>query len=287
MDKKEYIIRQLGRTKNKKYETYVVTRIIHLLNDFTIKFVTQQYVTRPEGRALTDLYFPQFGLHIEVDEAHHFHDVNIEADKLRVADIVNATGHEIIRFDAAKSFEEINDQVNMIIEKIKEIKLNSSFTPWDIDSEFDSRTYIQQGYIDVADRVAFTTIKDACNCFGHNYTGYQRAGASHPDSDTMLWFPKLYPNGEWDNKISSDEATIIERNKNDDKAKIHAVSHLENKEKHKHKRIIFARVKGNLGDILYRFRGLYELDTKNSNVKVGLIWHRVATRVDTYKQNKC
>ena len=49
MNKKEYITRQLGRTKNKKYEAYVVTRIIHLLNDFTIKFATQQYVTRTEG----------------------------------------------------------------------------------------------------------------------------------------------------------------------------------------------------------------------------------------------
>ena len=105
MDKKEYITRQLGRTKNKKYEAYVVTRIIHLLSDFTIKFVTQQHVTRPEGRALTDLYFPQFGLHIEVDEGQHFHDINIEADKLRDADIVNATEHEIIRIDVTKSLE--------------------------------------------------------------------------------------------------------------------------------------------------------------------------------------
>jgi hypothetical protein len=40
MDKKEFIIRQLGRTKNKKYEAYVVTRIIHLLDDFSIKFIT-------------------------------------------------------------------------------------------------------------------------------------------------------------------------------------------------------------------------------------------------------
>ncbi len=37
MNKKEYITRQTQKTKNKKYEAYVVTRIIHLLNDFTIK----------------------------------------------------------------------------------------------------------------------------------------------------------------------------------------------------------------------------------------------------------
>lgn len=286
MDKKEYIIRQLGRTKNKKYEAYVITRIIHLLNDFTIKFVTQQYVTRPEGRALTDLYFPQFGLHIEVDEGQHFNDINIEADRLRDADIVNATGHKIIRVDVTKTFEEINYQINEIVEKIQQMKLNSSFISWDIDSEFDPQTYIQKGYIDIADSVAFKTIKDACNCFGHNYTGYQRAGASHPDPDILLWFPKLYPNGEWDNQISSDEAVIIERNEDEDKAKIHITNHLENKEKYKHKRIVFARVKGSLGDVLYRFRGMYQLDTKKSNEKEGLIWRRIATRVNTYKQNK-
>lgn len=97
MDKKEYIIRQLGRTKNKKYEAYVVSRIIHLLNNFDIKIVTQQYVVRPEGRALTDLFFPQLSIHIEVDEEHH--KSNIQDDKIREADIVNATNHTILRID--------------------------------------------------------------------------------------------------------------------------------------------------------------------------------------------
>lgn len=32
-DLTDYVIRQLGRTKNKRYEAYVVSRIIHLLND--------------------------------------------------------------------------------------------------------------------------------------------------------------------------------------------------------------------------------------------------------------
>jgi very-short-patch-repair endonuclease len=116
MDKKEYIIRQLGRTKNKKYEVYVVSRIIHLLNNFDIKFVTQQYVTRPEGRALTDLFFPQVNLHIEVDEPYHKD--NIENDKIREADIVNATNHEVLRVDVSKSIEDINSQIHEIVENI-------------------------------------------------------------------------------------------------------------------------------------------------------------------------
>jgi very-short-patch-repair endonuclease len=283
MDKKEYIIRQLGRAKNKKYEAYVVTRIIHLLNDFSIKFITQQYVTRPEGRALTDLFFPQFGLHIEVDEGQHFSQANIQEDKIREADIINATGHEILRIDVTKSFEDINKQIDVAVNKLKWLRKKRSFIPWDIESEFNSMTFIKRGYIDIVDNVAFKTIKDACNCFGHNYTGYQRAGATHPDTDVMLWFPKLFPNGEWDNQISSDEKVIIERNEDEEKAKQHVLSHISNKEKHKHQRIVFAKVRGSLGDILYRFRGQYELDVENSNEKTGLIWRRIKTRVATYE----
>jgi very-short-patch-repair endonuclease len=284
MNKKEYIIRQLNRTKNKKYEAYVVTRIIHLIDDFSIKFVTQQYVTRPKGRALTDLFFPQFGVHIEVNERQHFIDNNIKEDKIREADIINATGHEILRVDVTKSFESINAQINEIVRKIKDLRNKNNFIAWNIDAEYNSKTYILQGYIDVSDNVAFKTIKDACNCFGHNYSGYQRAGASHPDPDIWLWFPKLFSNGEWNNKISNDEKIITERNEDNLKAKEHVLSHINDKEKYRHQRIVFAKVKGNLGYVLYRFRGLYKLDIQKSNEETGLVWKRTETRVRTYEQ---
>lgn len=287
MDKKEYIIRQLGRTKNKKYEAYVVSRIIHLLNDFDIKFVTQQYVTRPKGRALTDLFFPQVNLHVEVDEPHHKN--CIEEDKIREADIVNATNHEIMRVDVSKPIDEINSQVHEIVErvqsKITQLKTNDLFTPWNIDSEVNPESYIKRGYIDISDNVAFKNIKDACNCFGHNYDGYQSSLASHPDSDTVICFMKLYPNNEWINNISPDEETITERNKDDEKAKEHIDGFVKQSNGHKHKRIVFAHVKDNLGDRLYRFRGLYELNIENSKIPIGLIWQRKKTRVITYPHN--
>jgi very-short-patch-repair endonuclease len=286
MDKKEYIIRQLGRTKNKKYEAYVVSRIIHLLNDFNIKFVTQQYVTRPEGRALTDLFFPQMCLHIEVDEPYH-KDI-IENDKVREADIINATNHKILRVDVSKSIEDINFQIDVIVDeitnKIKQLTDENSFVPWNIDLEFNTETYIKRGYIDTSDNVAFKTIKDACNCFGHNYSGWMKGGAPHPDSDTWLWFPKLFPNGEWRNSISFDEEIITERNEDDEKAKEHIDGYIKQTNGMQHKRIVFANVKGNLGDKLYRFRGLYELSIKDSGFPIGLIWQRKLTRVNTYPQ---
>lgn len=283
MDIKEYVIKQLARTKTKKYELYVVTRIVHLINDSEIKFVTQQYVSRPEGRALTDLYFPQFGVHIEVDEGHHFNPINDQEDRVREADIVNATNHTIHRVDATKSLEHINKAIDDVVSLIKSMKNNTGFIPWNLEAEFDPETYIKRGRITASDNVAFKTIKDACNCFGHSFKGYQRAGASHPDSDTMLWFPKLFENGEWNNQITDDEETIIERNMDTHKASVHVISHLNDKEKHKHKRIVFAKVRDNLGSVLYRFRGLYKLDTVESNEDVGLIWRRIGTEVKTYQ----
>lgn len=277
--KTEYIIRQLGRTKNKKFEMYVVNRVINLINDLDIKFVTQQYVLRPDGCALTDLYFPQFNLHIEVDEAHHKQ--NIESDKIREADIINATEHTLIRIDVNKTIIEINSQIDLVVDKIRTLKKEQvNFKPWDIEAEFNPETYIKLGYIDIQDNVAFKTIADGCNCFGHNYKGYQRAGAIHAiDKSILIWFPKLYKNNGWNNSLSPDEMTIIEKpltNKYDE----HIVKYLENIGKYHTKRIVFARVKDNLGNVLYRFKGLYELDEKSSLVE-GRIWNRLATRVET------
>lgn len=268
LTKKGYIIRQLNRTRNKRLELYAVTRLIHTLNDLDIKFVTQQYVTRPDRkRALTDLFFPQFDLHIEVDEPHHLNQQ--EADKLRSADIINATDHRIERIDMndSLSLDEINQKIDEIVADIKRLKQSKSFKKWDMQ-EFESATYIKKGYIDVDEHVAFRTSKDACNCFGHNYKGWQKGGALHPyEKESILWFPKLYPNGEWLNSISDDETVIIEKNKND-----RLESHIDKViSEDKHQRIIFAHVKDNLGQVLYRFRGRYQLDLENSNYENGLI----------------
>ena len=70
MTELKYIIKQISKTNKKNYENFVVTRIWHGLNCLDVKFVTQQYFKRPDGYALTDMFFPQFDLHIEIDEPH-------------------------------------------------------------------------------------------------------------------------------------------------------------------------------------------------------------------------
>ncbi len=150
MNKLDYITRQLGRTERKRFEHYVVTRIWHKLNDLTIKFVTQQYVIRPNGRALTDLYFPQLGIHIEVNEAYH---LSIEEqDKLRQLDIVNATNHILWTVDTSNGIEDTNNQIDEIVEKILKIKNEKKdFKSWNMDIEQNPQFYIDKGFLKVSE----------------------------------------------------------------------------------------------------------------------------------------
>jgi len=259
MNKFEFICRQLSKAENKPFEHYVVTRIWHLVNDLDLKLITQQYVIRPGGRALTDAYFPQLNLHIEIDEGHH--KKQIDADKIREADIINATGHEILRVDVTQSFEGINSTINDIVSKIKISKLQlADFKPWVIEAEQNPATYISRGYIDLYDDVAFKTMVDAANCFGYNYKpkGIWRGAVKHPkEENKYIWFPKLYKNEEWDNSISDDEKTITEICLT---KKITRDIYVKLREPGI-QRIVFARVKSPLGDIMYRFKGEYAFDS--------------------------
>lgn len=281
MDKLEFVSRQFAKAEKKRYEHYVITRIWHLLNNTQIKLITQQYVTRPNGIALTDMYFPQLEIHIEVDEGHH--KKQIEADSLREADIINATGHIIFRVDATKNIDEINKEIEEIVTFMKnKIESSTDFKPWDLDAEQNPQTYIDRGYIDLKDDVAFRTMADAANCFGRKYKGLQKSYISHPrEPNKRLSFPKLYRNDEWNNQISDDEQTITEVSMLPDKVREHIEWVIADSKKF-YSRIVFARVKSSLGDLMYRFKGEYQIDLEATNYQDGLVYRRIATRVKTY-----
>lgn len=131
---------------------------MHKLNRDDIKFVTQQYVKRESGRALTDLYFPAINLHIEIDEP--FHLKQAEHDNLREADIIDATGHEVIRISVDGSLRQMNERIDDCVAAIKSKigALGDCFEPWDMDKELSIEPHIRRGYIDVKDNVAFRRI---------------------------------------------------------------------------------------------------------------------------------
>lgn len=66
---------------------------------------------------------------------------------------------------------------------------------------------IERGQLSVNDRVAFKTHVEVARLFGRKYKGHQ-AATIRLDSLTEVWFPKLYPNGDWENSLSDDGETI-------------------------------------------------------------------------------
>ena len=49
------------------------------------------------------------------------------------------------------------------------------------------------------------------------------------------------------------------------------------------KRIVFPRNIDNLGFILYKFKGIFETDKKNSSPENGMVYKRIATRIEIKK----
>lgn len=309
-DLTNYITRSLSKIKHKRFESYVVSRIIHTLNDFEIKFVTQQYVRLSNGKiALTDIFFPQLELHIEIDEGHHFEKketqylessndlsenlpkyIIVNQDKMREEDIISITNHNILRVNVFKdengeqqSLASINEQIEKLVEFIQnskqELLANNLFTPWNIITEFSPQTYIEQGSIKLNQNILFKKSMDACNCFGHSYRGFQKGGAKHiNEPDTLIWFPTLFSNDQWENSISPDGNTIIEKSLDLNVMKI-KVDEWNNGLK---KRIVFAKVKHPLyRENMYRFLGLYQLQD-TATIENGGIWKRISTEVKTY-----
>lgn len=288
LSKKEYIRKQIARTNKKDYENYVVSRIVHLLDNLDVKFVTQQYVQKENGYYMADLYFPQLNYFVEIDESHHLKQE--KADQIRDADFQNVVGIRPRRIDVCNAtIEDINNQCDKTVEEIETIidnkRTKNEFVPWDPSKEFNPDTWIKKGKITTKDKVAFRRIVDGCKALGLDYKGFQRAGAKHPfEQNTLVWFPKLYQNGVWENFYDEEKGVIQEKNIESKEKRIkHIEYHLNDPLK---RRIVFARVRDPLGFILYRFRGVFELDEDTSNYKDGLCWRRTSNEAKTYNYRK-
>jgi very-short-patch-repair endonuclease len=274
MKKLDYIIKQISKTNKKNLENYVITRIWHLINDLNVKLITQQYVRRVDGYALTDLYLPQFDLHIEIDENHHTKQIKLDFD--RETDIIEATNHELrhIKFD--EDIDKINKQVDEIVDYIAKLKEQKNFEPWDLDKEFNPDNYRKKGYLNVKENPTFRRIVDACNCLGQNYKGCQRAWVKSKVYDNhYLWFPKFYENADWDNRLDDNGVRIIEKPK---KKGLEIEKHYEWSIKNPVSRIVFPRSINNLGFVLYRFKGIYTVDKEESSIEKGIVFKRIDTK---------
>ena len=301
MDKKEYIVNQLKRTYGKKYENYCITRIINKLDNLNVQFVTQQLFQRSDGKyAYADLFFPQLNISIEIDESHHLN--QNEEDAQRTKDIIETdkkireryTGLEDIILDPIEEYrisanymntiEEINENIDNIVKILQQkiSKMGNNFIPW--KSVYDDASYfLDRGYIDKCDNAKFQTIDDIGKLFNINKVpmGYKIHGyVPILNNSEYIWCPilklsdneKILNNAE--NTISNKGKYIFEYfKKNNDKE--------VKKELNKNtKRYVFVKYKDEIGNISYKFIGIYILDKEKTLKENIRVWKRVETRIN-------
>lgn len=290
MSKADYILRSLSKISKKRWEHYVINRIFHRLDDPDVEFVCQQCVRKQDGKIyLTDLFFPQINLYLEIDEGHHENDEAKKNDAKRNFDIVEATGFEEERISVVGiTLEEANKEIEKFIVKIRtrkdELVAKDSFHGWDYKHRFTAYPHLESGRIEIGPNSAFRTHKDALNCFGYNKGHLQKAVWNMPPhvSDAIglrgkcvVWFPKLYEQPGWSNSLSDDGKIICEINKNLDGGYDEPWD----------MRIVMGRSRDELNRILYRFLGVFEVMQEYRNGREHR-FRRVATSVKTYSAEK-
>lgn len=286
--KLEYITRLFQKTSNKAIENYCLTRLWHRLDNDTIKIVPQQYVNRHADKyALTDVYFPQVKVHIEVNEpAHYNSQERIEADEQRKREIESQTGHKVYVIDCRNELSEIHRQIDEIVLIIKnstdELIDNDSFKPWQPDIERNPLHWKEKKKISVSDEISFNNIEDICNLFDADFNktkrGFlRRGGILHPKNNgTLLWWPSERTRQGWINKLSNDEQEIIETHEEAHKREKHFNEHLNTGEL----RIVFFYHRDILGLTSYKFKGLFAYDNEKSKPEIGTVWRRIDDKIN-------
>lgn len=289
MSKDDYILRALSKISHKRWEHYIINRIFHRLNDPDLEFVCQQCI-RKEGRSgkiyLADLLFPQLKLYLEIDEAHHDSDEAKVADGIRRLDIMEATGFIEKRIPANNTtLDKINYLVDEFILLVRDRKAQQEaqgvFHPWDYGIRYTAKKHINAGFIEVGPYAVFRYRKDALQCFGYGDKGHHQSGswrvpqtvvkAIGLDGDVMVWFPRLYKAGEWDNSLSIDGDLITEKSLNPTR----------NYRETWRYRIVMAHSRDELNRTLYRFLGIFTQDEQLSSEGVN-VFKRLDTRIKVY-----
>ncbi len=286
--KLDYISRLFQKTSGKRIEHYVISRIWHLLNDYDIKMMPQQYVSRHSSKyALTDVFFPQFGFHIEVNEPAHYDSLeHIQRDLKRQKEIEINTGHKLFVIDCREDLEGIHAQIDKVIEAINaalnDQKKEGFFKPWRPENEHNPLFWKKKGAITLSNEVSFHTIEDICLLFGADAKKTKRGflrkgGLQHPAfPEIYLWWPSERPRSGWQNNYDEIDATITETHSDKEKKLEHYLSY-SNKTI---TRAVFFHYKDILGLTNYKFVGVFTNDHSKSNENIGTVWTRVGEQLN-------
>ena len=283
--KLDYMAKLFRKISHKRFECYVIQRIWHTLNDDRVKFVIQQYVRREneDKYALADLYLPQIGIIVEVNEAYHIaSERQKEVDAIRNAEVARTTDAIVKIVDCTKPLSDIHAQIGDIVEfirqKIKEKESLGCFKPWGGEDTLTVEYHKNKGYVKVDDSEYVRTIDDICEIFGTKakHRGFLRAGGAKIPGydDFILWFPSVWNSSRWHNELY-DALTIFEYNENEKTNKKHFEGiKCEYNKNILSKRVTFFREKDDLGFNFYRFVGVFELDYEDSIEQGRAVWKR-------------
>lgn len=111
---------------------------------------------------------------------------------------------------------------------------------------------ILRGSLSVDDDVRFHTHVEILKLFGKHYGAHMTA-TYRPDNQWCVWFPKLYPNGDWDNRLDGESLVMNRRHEGvlDEK-------YMNFPEDEPGKRIVFANIKDSFtGEKYYKFMGIF------------------------------
>lgn len=295
ISKDDYILRSFSKIKHKSWELYVITRIIHLLDDPDLEFICQQLIKTSEGRRyFADLCFPSLKIYIEIDELHHVNQQNQIEDKFRKTEIIDVTNYKEYRIpifnsqNKLRELKEINDEILSIVELLKskknELEKTHEFIPWNYENKFSPEPHISNGYIDINDNVSFLTHRDAMKCFGYTGGHFQRATWKVKNTDSRLWFPKLYKNNMWDNSLSENSKIITMKlddgsNLKDWYLQKRSLEDTPYGSRQFDAYICFAHYSNHLGQTVYKFLGEFKISITESD-DFSVIFKRTKTRIN-------
>lgn len=287
--KDEYILKNLYKIKHKKWELFVISRILHLLNDWDIEFACQQLIKTKNGRYFADICFPSLKLYYEIDERQHSSTSHSLSDQERKKEIIDASDYveERIRiYNENNDDRDINDiiaEIDQFVSLVKKKKENllskDEFIPWDYENKLNHETFIKRGYIDIKDNVSFFYQRDALRCFGYKKGHYQRSLWHIKGSDKGVWFPKLYKDKAWKNSLSEDHKKITMQPQPNNAHSRKRMKEITNNKNLPGKRIVFAHQEDVLGRRMYKFLGEFHKSEKESD-RNHLIFRRKQTRID-------
>lgn len=262
-EKDDYLLLSLSKIRHKKFELYVVAKVLFELNDPDIEYVCQQYVKTEKGRNFVDLYFPQFKTYLKINEHYHATEQQQVRDTLRDREILEASGlvsYEIAVYDpitkATLPLTEIDKAITIFCDYIRDKKQQAltekNFAPWVVGaSRYALDQYLLQTHLRVDDNVIVRRQHEVLRLFGANYKGWQRAWWRRNENQAV-WFPKLYETRHsiWRNALSDDGSVIVEEKKDG--------SAIENPPSADVSRIVFAHYKNNFGQTVYKFTGVFK-----------------------------